>query len=32
MAFTLVENPRLHRQFMKILPRIEFYATTRLLY
>jgi hypothetical protein len=32
VAFTLADNPRLFRQFENILPRVEFYAATRLLY
>jgi hypothetical protein len=32
VAFTIQDNERLTRQFEKILPRIEFYSTTRLLY
>ena len=32
VAFTLAENPRLHGQFMKILPKLDYYAAMRLLY
>jgi len=31
-AYTLNTNPRILRQFEKLLPRIEFYSTARLLY
>ena len=31
-AYTLEGNERLQRQYQQILPRIEFYATARLLY
>lgn len=31
-AYTLATNARNYRQYLKVLPRIEFYAMTRLLY
>lgn len=31
-AFTIVNNDRIYKQYIKALPKIEFYATTRLLY
>jgi hypothetical protein len=31
-AYTLADNPRAKRQYEKILPRIEMYAVTRLIY
>jgi hypothetical protein len=31
-AYTIQDNKMNHRQYLKILPRMEFYATARLLY